>query len=62
MIFKGDNLFEVVMKSGQNFAVKYAEQPGPAFNYKPNIIGGSLSFEMDVSSMDCNCVTGAYLV
>ena len=61
-IYQGVNPFEVIMKSEQNFTIKVARQASPLYNFKPRVIGGSLTFEMDVSDMDCGCLTGAYLV
>ena len=30
--------------------------------YKPGIRGGSIQYDVDLSAMDCGCVSGMYLV
>ena len=56
------NQFEVTMKTEENFVIKVAQLHDNHYNFRPRAIGGSFTFEMDVSNMDCGSVTGAYLV
>ena len=30
-------------------------------SYMPNLVGGSIEYDVDVSSIDCGCVAGLYL-
>jgi hypothetical protein len=30
--------------------------------FKPNYLGGTLKFDVDVSNLGCNCATGVFLV
>jgi hypothetical protein len=30
--------------------------------FKPNYLGGTLKFDVDVSDLGCNCATGVFLV
>lgn len=58
----GDDNYQVAMQTGNDWQIKYSNTAGTSYNWMPALRGGSVSFEADVSGLDCGCVQGAYLV
>ena len=45
-----------------NLAWVYEDSPDEVNVFKPNYLGGSLKFNVDVSDVGCNCAAGVFLL
>ena len=58
----GDTSFTVEMEMNNSIFLKMTEDESHLYDFQLDLRGGSISYTVDVSSMDCGCVAGAYLV
>ncbi len=52
----------VTIGMNNNLFIQNSPEDGSNNAYKPGIRGGSIEYDVDLSSMDCGCVSGMYLV
>lgn len=42
--------------------LSYAPEPEPFSYFKPNMLGGYMTYDVDISEMPCGCITAMYQV
>jgi len=50
------------MEMNNSIFLKWAEEEAHDYDWTWDLRGGSITYTVDVSSMACGCVAGAYLV
>ncbi len=50
------------MEINNSIFIKVDEQESRQYDYTPDMRGASISYTVNLSSMDCGCVAGAYFV
>ena len=53
---------EVKIEQNNSVFIKKSQSADTSAHYKPSLVGGSVSYSMNVSGIDCGCVSGLYLV
>jgi len=57
-----DEKFHMYVRNNNNLMIKNREWDGEEYAFKPYLKGGHITFEVDLSHMDCGCVAGLYAV
>lgn len=52
----------ITMNDRDRAYLSWAEQPDPYSYFKPNMLGGYMSYDVDISELPCGCITAMYQV
>lgn len=58
MIVEGDDT--MYMHDRDRAYLSWAPEPEPYSYFKPNLLGGYMSYDIDLSEMPCGCITALY--
>lgn len=58
----GDEKYDIYVRNNNNLMLKNREWDGEEYTFKPYMKGGHVTFDVDLSHMDCGCVAGFYAV
>ena len=51
---------EMTMNGKDRAYLSWSETPEPHSYFKPNLVGGYMSYDVDISNVPCGCVTALY--
>ena len=52
----------ITMNNRDRAYLSWSESPEPLSYFKPNLLGGYVTYDVDISEMPCGCITALYQV